>query len=450
MPQIEFGISSYERGRGDMPELPVINMFAEEGASEGKGAILQSRPGLDDRGANMGSGPVQQLFQRDGVLDGALFGVSDGKLYQWGASLGSINGDGFASLAGYENFLFANAGASLWGYNGTTLAAIAFPDGADVTKVIVGASRAIAIRKDTGQFYWSGVLESDIEGLDFATAENQPDRLLDMLFIDDVLMLFGAETVEFWPNTNDADLPFQPLEGRVIEKGIKATGCATGIGSTFAWVTNQNQVCLQDENTILSNPGLEEKIEASAECRLFTFLLGGIEFLALRIDGETHVWSWRTKVWNQWTSHGEGNWFPQCFAGGVFGSAVDGRTAIWGAGHQDFGSVLERRFRGGFPINSGGARIDNLQLRCNVGQTPFLEGDYAEPVVEMRVSRDAGKTWGNWRPTSLGRQGNYRKRVQWRSLGSASRPGLLVEFRVTAPIDFRVSEVLVNEGHGGR
>lgn len=450
MPSIQFGLSSYERGRGDLPELPVINMFAEEAPTEDTGVVLQSRPGLSDRSADMGNGPVDCLFQRDLVLSSALFGVSGGHLYQGTTDLGAIDGDGPFSMAGYENALFIAGGAGLWLWNGTALSQVSFPDSADVSKVIVGASRAICIREDTGKFYWSDSLETDVEALDFATAENQPDRLKDCLFVDDVLVLFGAETVEFWPNTQDDDLPFQPLEARVIERGIKATGCAVQIGSTFAWVTSENQVCLGDENNILSNPGLEERIEASETCRLFTFTIGGVEFLALRLDDETQVWGWRSKLWSEFQSYGQTNWIPQCFAGGVFGSAVDGRTIEWGTGHLDFGGVLERRFRGGFPINSGGLIVGNVQLRCNVGQTPFLTGDYTEPVVEMRLSRDAGQTFGSWKAVSLGSQGNYRTRVQWRALGQASQPGFLAEFRTTDPVPLRVSDVLINEQWGGR
>ena len=449
MASIDFGLSSYERARGDLPELPVINMFAEEAPTEGK-VILQSRPGLVDREKGMGEGPIDVLFQRDLVLNGALFGVSDTKLYRRTDPVGQLNGTGPFSIAGYENYIFVAGGRRLFGYNGTTFEQITFPDDAYVSKVLIAASRLVAISKDTGTFYWTPPLGLEIDPLDFATAENAPDRLLDALFIDDVLLLFGSETVEFWPNTNDPDLPFQPLEGRVIEKGIRATGCAVGIGSTFAWVTNENQVCIADENTVLSNEGLEEKIAASTKCRLFKFLIGSTEFLALRIDTETHVWNSRIKRWSQFASNEQDNWLPQAFAGGVFGSAIDGRTFAWSDGYADPDGELERRFRGGFPLNSGGVRIDNVQLRTNVGQTSFLNGEFAEPVMEMRLSRDVGQTWGPWKQASLGRQGEYRKRVQWRSCGMASQPGFLAEFRCTAPVSLRVSDVLLNEGGAGR
>lgn len=443
--RLQFGLSSFQRARGNLPELPVINMFAEEAPTEESGVILQSRPGLADRSADMGSGPIDGLFKADGVLDGALYGVSGSQLYREATVIGTIDGTGPVSMAGFEDKLFINAGASIWVYDGSALTSIAFPDGADVRKILVGASRLIAIRADTEKFYWSDVLSSNIDALSFASAENQPDRLRDALFMDDILILFGAETVEFWPNTSDNDLPFQPLEGRVFERGIKATGCATKFGATFAWVTNDNQVCVSDPDGIISRAGLEALIEASVATRLWTFQLEGTEFLALRIDAGTWVYSARSKMWSQMASNGEDNWIPQCFAGGVFGSAIDGKTLAWSTGHQDLGSVMERRFRAGVPLNSGGVTVDNLIVRTNPGNTPFLSGDYVDPVIEMRRSLDGGRTWGNWRQKTLGEQGKYRKLVQWTGCGMFGHPGILVEFRVTDPVPFMVSDVRVNE-----
>jgi hypothetical protein len=111
---------------------------------------------------------------------------------------------------------------------------------------------------------------------------------------------------------------------------------------------------------------------------------------------------------------------------------------------------MERRWVGGFPINGEPVGVSNLRIRCNPGQTDFLEGDYANPTIEVRLSRDAGQTWGLWKQTSLGRQGEYSKRIEWRALGLASYPGFLAEFRLTDPVPLRVSGVFINEPSGGR
>lgn len=448
--RLQMGVNAAERSRGDLPALPVVNMFVEQAPTENTGIVLQSRPGLSDREIDMGEGPVRALFKADGVLDGALYGVSSSRLYRGAVSLGAIGGTGPVSMAGYEDYLFACAGAQIWGYNGTTLTTLSFPDNANVTKVVVGGSRLIAIRADTEQFYWSDVLSTTINALSFATAEQQPDRLKDILFWSDSLILFGNETIEFWPNTADPNLPFQVLEGRTFRKGIKGTGCATLFGPSFAWVSNTNQVCIEGPDNIISGPGMEAKIEASASVRLWTFQLEGTEFLALTLDTETWVYSYRSRLWSQMESAEADNWIPQCFAGGVFGSSIDGKTMAWGDAWEDLGGTMERRFRAGAAFDAGGLLLSKVQLRTNPGATGYLTGAYANPTIEMRSSRDGGRTWGkNWRTAKLGEQGQYRKQVQWLACGIASRPGVLLEFRVSDPVDLRVSDVLVNEGWGG-
>lgn len=215
-------------------------------------------------------------------------------------------------------------------------------------------------------------------------------------------------------------------------------------------MTNEHNVCLSDENTIVSGAGLQARIEASVSCSLFTILIDGTEYLALRIDGETQVYNPRTGMWSEFVSYGYGNWIAQCAAGPIMGAAEGGKTLVWGVDHLDLGGVLERRFRAGVNINGTGFTAHRLQLRVNVGQTPYLTGSYAEPQVEVRLSPDAGQTWDDWEATDLGAQGDYRALPEWRALGLASYPGFFAEFRCTDPVPFRVSDVLLNENYGGR
>lgn len=449
MPPLSYGLSSYERAEGDLAALPVENMYVEQSGSEGN--VLQSRPPLVDRSANMGSSAVKALFKRDGVVSGALMGVAGGRFYEGTTDEGAVNGSGPVSIAGNETGVMIAAGANLYKYSGTgTLATVSFPDSANVIKVVEASSRFIAIREGSGRFYFTPPLNVTLDGLDFATAESQADRLLDALPIDDALILFGTETVEFWPNTGDSNAPFVPLQGRVYERGIKATGCATALGSTFAWVTDQNTVCVQDESNVVSNQGLQEAIAASTNVRAFNFFIDGAEFLAIRLDDETQCYNTRTGTWSKFLSEGEANWAAQCHAKGIFGSGIDGKTLEFGTGKQELGGELVRLFRAGWPLNGGGVLINRLSLRTNPGNTPFLTGDYIEPVVEMRYSHDQGNTWSNWKAASLGAQGEYKTRVEWRALGMASQPGFLCEFRCADPVPFRVSGVFANEPWGGR
>lgn len=445
MPQLKYGTTEYNRDRGNLPELPVVNMTVEQGLTE-EAPILQSRPGLANTGVTMGAGPVKRLYQIDGVLAGDMYGVSANAFYKAGSSLGAMNGSGPASIAGFENRIFATQGQSLYQYDGATFATLATPGSVNVASLCVGTSRLIIISKDTGRIYWSDVLSNTIDTLSFATAENTPDRLKECLFIGDTLHLFGSETVEFWPAaTSNPNLPFQPLVGRTYQVGIRGTGCATAFATTFAWITNNNQICVGDPQNPVSDAGLDEKIAASTNASLWTFVLDGTEFLACTLDTQTYVFSKRSSQWSTFASNGVANWIPQCYSDGVFGSSVNGALMAWTALHEDFGGVLERRFRAGLAIAVGTVPMMNIELKANAGRTPFTVGDYATPEVLMRVSRDGGDTWGAWKTISLGTQGQYRKNLRWTSLGHFGHPGILVEFKVTDPVPFRVSDLYMND-----
>lgn len=448
MADFVYGISTFQRRRGDFPQLPVVNMLGENIPVE-PGVTLQSRPGLENSAVTMGTGPVRELFQIDGVLNNGLFGVSGNKLFNGNTEVGTVDGSGNVSFCGYEDYVFVNAGEAIYRYDGTTFDQIIFPDDADVSKVTVGASRLIALRKDTGTFYWSEPLGVTIPSLNFATAENVPDKLLDFLFIADRLYLFGSKTVEIWPAGTDQDLPFQPLPGATFPVGIKAVGCATQVDRTFAWITNYNEVCLGSPENIISDPELQVRISNTSNVRLWRFFVDDNEFLAVTLDDETWVYGIRNQLWSTFKSYGQDNWVCTCYENGKFGTATSGTLAQWSDDYSDFGGIIERTFNGWVSLTGEPLWLANVVLRTNAGTTPFLSGEYSNPVVELRTSQDGGKTWQPWQAQRLGVQGNYRARTMWSSLGQFGYPGVLVQIRNSDPVPFRVSGLTYNEPFGG-
>lgn len=358
-----------------------------------------------------------------------------------GGTLGSITGDGTPiSMAGFEDRLFITAGGDVYEWNGSTLSTVTLPDGFEVSSLCVGASRLIVVKKDTGRFYWSDVLTDTVNALSFATAEQSPDRVKQVLYLGDTLILLGAETVEFWPVNTDSDLPFTPLVGQTYQVGIRDTGCACIWNGNLAWITNRNQICVSSPDNFASTPSLEEKLTNSTTAKLWTFLLDGVEYLAVRMDTDTWVFSSRTSQWSQFESDSQTNWLPQCYADGYFGTSLDGKLAQWSADYSDFDGTLERRFRAGMPIDSGTLPLFSVLLRTNSGYAP------SDPcTVQLRTSKDGGQNWSSWKDKTLGSNGQYTHIVRWRALGFFSYPTVLLEIRVTDQVPFRVSNLVANE-----
>lgn len=445
-------LTNYEQDTGNVPEMPVENLIAETVPTEGK-AIFQSRPGLVVE-RTYGTDPIRAVYSEPNIFNEDTFVVAGNTLYREGTSLGTINGTGVVSFAGFINCLYIAAGSSLWKYNGTTLTAVTLPDSFSVLKVLVAASRLVLIKKDTQTFYWSDTLSDTVAALSFAEAENFPDRILDMILLGDTIIFFGQGTVEFWIISGaDPDLPFVPVVGRVFSKGISHTGSVARLISSdsFAWITDTHQICLNKPSTVISNGNLEKQLASSTNPKLWTFILYETEYLAVTTDTDTWVFQpSENGLWTKFSTYGITGWEAGCYSNNVFGSKLTGRTLRWSDEYVDEGyASLVRLFRVWQPLSPQSILVNNVTVGMNTGTTPHLTGAFADPLMEMRASRDGGNTWSTWIAASTGAQGAYRKYVRWLSCGIFSYPGLMMEFRCSSPTPLRVSNVYVNEPYGG-
>lgn len=441
-----------------MPQAPLVNMMLEHALTEPAQFSLISHPGLAEEGTELGNGPVAALFRKDGVVTGDVVAVSAGDLYVDGASEGAVSGSLVPSIAGNEMGVVAAAGGGAVFFDGTDFSAVDFPDSANVRKVIEQGGRFLFLRDGTGAVYFTEVLadmlngsgEVEVDGLNFFTAESEPDQLLDAVAFEDALALGGTETIEFWVKTGDAELPYTPSTGRVFQKGVKATGCMVAFDNSFAWVS-PDHIVYRAGNVPerISDAGIEELIAASTTCRTDAYFFEGHEFLKIKLDAVTLEYDAQTRQWAE-RKTGVGNFQGgPVIAGPIFGSTEDGNLLVPSA-YADLDGDHERSFCVHFPVDGGAVPVDNLRLRTNPGQTDYLTGDYTDPSIELFQSYDGGMTFDTPLEENLGEQGEYRREVEWRALGFADPPGFFAKLRVTDPVSFRCSGAVVNEPHGGR
>lgn len=456
MTDIFYGVGAYKRNNGNMPEMVLKNMFLEQSPTSETGTILLSREGLATY-SNIGSGPIRGLFCHENVFDGEVFCVSGNTLYRGVNVVGPIAGNGPVSFAaGSSTELVINAGTLIYRYNGVTpLDIISFPDDQDVSHVVFHDGLYIAIVAGTDKWFWSDVLDADTwEPLNFASAEASPDVLRDIRISGDFLYLIGAETIEKWANTGDADIPYSRIEGSILKRGALTSECTVDIDDTIVLVGNDGIVyVLSNELNRVSDHAIEEKITTSTIVKAFGFIYQGHPFYCLRLDTGTFLFDLVTNQWCEFSSYGRSNWQAQCACVSnlqpLFGDDTSG--TIWSFGnYSDNSNPLERIFTAVFPIKGGIVIVDNLNVEANTGWTELLAGQGSNPKVEMRSSRDAGATWSDWQQTDLGQQGRYRTRTRWRRCGMFDVPGGMFQIRITDPVPFRVSSVSINDEGGGR
>ncbi len=453
MPDIAFGHSAYRRDHGRLPEIKLENMIVEKTQTAKGGVAIISRRRLVET-AVRGIGPINGIFTRAGTIGGAVFTVSGSDFYRGDIYIGSIAGSGPVSWAASATEVVVTRGASAYSYNGTDLARIVFPDNAPVTAVTFIAGLFVFARANSHKYYWSVVLNArTINALDFASAESMPDLLLDVLAVADSLVLCGQETIETWVPTGEVALPFSRVVQRLYSKGVAATGSAAEVDNTLMFIGNDAIVYrLSDVPQRISDHGIEERITASATASLFSYIHEGHTMTVVRLGEGSWAYDSSTGQWCKLTSRDHVNWRARCatMQGDVplFGDSASG--TVWKFGEWDqAGEDVTFIWTAVFPAE-GPVVVNTLDVEAEIGWTPAEEGEAADPIIEMRASRDAGATFSAWRTEKLGRQGEFRSRVRYRRAGMFDPPGGLFEFRVYHPVSCRVTRVAINDPGGGR
>jgi hypothetical protein len=400
----------------------------------------------------VGSGPINGMFAKAGTFGGDKFALSGSTLYRVASSLGTVTGTGVARFAGGYGETLVTRGGTLYSYNGTDLADSTFAgdQSNSVASVCFINSLFVAIDAGSARFYWSAPLDGrSWDVLDFATAEREPDSLLDIARLGNNIWLFGQNTVEAWAHTGAADLPFTSIPSVLFDKGIHSTGAMVPADNSLFFISQDNMPYrIGEVPQPIGHNGIVERISDSSAARMFTFWHGGHELVAIRLDTMTLVYDCATQEWCEFQTSG-GNWIAAHAAmqgdTAYFGSSADGSLMTF-SGWQDLGDALERRFSFAQQLDAA-TSINSVRLWCNGGQTDDLTFD---PVIELRLSDDAGQTWSEWDQDTLGMTGNYRTVPEWRALGMYDFPGVMGEVRVTDAVPFRLSAVKVNDPSAGR
>jgi hypothetical protein len=442
MPSIAYGTSAYRRS--EFPELRLVNMFVEKAATSESQIALISRPGLVQQ-RTVGTGPIRGMFSQAGTFGADLFSVSADKLYRNSAALGRVIGSGTVSSAGGYNEVCVTAGELLYSYNGTDLADTGFTGIAsnNVAACCFINSSFVAIEKDSARYFWSDALDGRTwDPTNFITAEREPDNLLDVAPLGNNLWLFGEQSVEVHSDTGGTSARFVPIETLGYNKGIHSTGCVCNADNALFFIGSDKAVYrVAEAPQRVSVHWIEAAIERSSTASISSYRHEGHEFVLVALDSLKIQYDCATQEWSEF----EGP--IACSAGGLFGT--DSNVIAGFGGLDDLGVPLERLFTAAAQLDEP-ASIDRVTLWANTGATPVLSGQGSNPLIEMRYSRDQGKTWSLWLPASLGAEGQYRVRADWRRLGMFDLPGALFEFRCTDPVPLRISAVKVNAAGGGR
>lgn len=180
-----------------------------------------------------------------------------------------------------------------------------------VSHVCLMNQHVIANQLNSGKFYFSGYNTTTGEfdpatwnALDFATAENKPDKITGLFQAWQELLLVGTSTIEFW--RYDGETPFSPLTGLVLNHGTIAPYTFKFLENSWIWIDEQRYIrqLAGRETKIISTPidNLIRKNTNISNSTAEVILVNGKLLYLLNLGGEdfTLIYDSTKDRWFKW------------------------------------------------------------------------------------------------------------------------------------------------------
>lgn len=172
-----------------------------------------------------------------------------------------------------ETAVFSGSGiafgtATITGAGVHVLHGVEMPDGVGAQSCASLAGFILVSVAQSDRFYWLEPGEVVIDALNFATAESQPDNIIDMLSVGDNVWMLGDGSTEVWYATGVAATPFAPTQGRTYARGV-IEGTAVRVKDQVILVGTDGIVyAIGGGVQRISHHGIEEKIRLQLEREL--------------------------------------------------------------------------------------------------------------------------------------------------------------------------------------
>lgn len=417
---------------------------------------LHSFPGLKEFAAGNG------VFRGFGTHQGTLYVVLGSSLYMVSASgslttKAGIPGGGRCILQSDGYKLFIATGTTQYVYD-TSLSTVAVVDSGawnaflNSQMVYSGADATFWVA-DPGE-------GETVNGLNYATAEADPDGIVRGYVYNDLLYLFGERVTETWYNSGVGNPPFDRITG-----GTLPLGC----GAKFSIAHNDQFIYLLGDDRIIyqvkgqnfrpvTSLGVSHAIDsyldvsdASGMCVRFE----GQDYYVLTFNsaGKTWVYCQANEAWFELGYGVDSDLWRGAAAVYHYGKTIvadhsNGKLYTLDLDtFTDNGTAILRQ-RDTAPIHSGlygekGKRLfmSRLELIMETG-TGLVTGQGADPRIMMQFSDDGGITWSSESMGATGALGQYQYRVEWFQLGMFfSR---IFRFKVSDPIKVTLFEAIAD------
>lgn len=454
MVSIPFPLSTSPGARGQESAGRIINGYAEPlGKGARTQAVYKRCPGMTEFSATVETGLRGAL-----EISGAVRAIFANRVLL-------INSSGvestIATLSGTARFIVArnnNATPQMvavgddGAFEITSAAVNSYPD------VDVGSPNSVCFldgyfffSRGNGTCIASGLNTTAINSLDFITAESNPDGLTRAIPFKSQLLLFGADSCEFWSGNpvNATGFPFNRVTS--VPYGLKGryaiAGHEQGFGTHLLWAGKDNGVYMLQNGYIpekVSPPDLDRLIEAvtnTDKLEAFCYTSAGRSVWGISSDDWTWEFNLNSLKWNERASHLINRWRGTqtffAFNRWMVGDRSTGNIyEVDPDATQEGGNPLRFRLESGpisqFPNRVGVARID-VDVTTGVGDARGTDPIQTDPNIELSYARDC-LNFDDPRILKLGRQAVAQQRVSSYRFGLSGPQGGRVRIDINDPV----------------
>lgn len=329
--------------------------------------------------------------------------------------------------------------------------------GADTVQFIDGY---FAFNKTgTGQFQITQLYGTNIDSLDFATAEGAPDLLLSLLVDHREIWLFGETSTEVFFNSGNPDFPFERIQGAFIEQGCAAKFSPAKLDNTVYWLSadERGQGMVQRAQGYQPQRVSTHAVEYAmaqyttiSDAIGYTYQQEGHSFYVLNFPTANATWvydastdEWHERAWRNPANAVLGRHRSNCqvaFAGeNLVGDWENGNVYVLDLDtYTDNGDLIPAIRQTPYMASDNNLLFFNrlwIDMEVGVGT---INGQGSDPEVMLDWSNDGGNTWSNELRAKMGKLGERMARVMFRRLGKSR----FRVFRLT--ITDPVKRVLIN------
>ena len=472
--------STYVARSVNAADARMVNLFPEIVPEAGKEpAFLQRAPGLRLL-ATVGSGPIRGEWS----FGGYGYVVSGSRLYKIDSNytatlLGSVSGtSGPVSMADNGTQLFIACNGPSYIYNSSTNVLGQITDTDFPGAVTVGyLDGYFVFNEPYSQKIWvTSLLDgTSIDPLDFASAEGSPDGVVGIIVDHREVWVYGTNSVEVWYDTGATDFPLQRIQGAFNEIGCVAAYSIAKMDNGLFWLGRdaRGQGIVYRANgytgTRISTHAIEWQIQQYGDLSDaigYTYQQDGHSFYVLIFPSANATWVYdvATQAWHERAGWSNGEFTRhrsncQMFFNNevIVGDYENGNIYAFDLDYYSDNGNIQKWLRSWRALPTGQNNLRRtahhslqIDMESGVGLNAGPEGSPVQgedPKVMLRWSDDGGHTWSNYYESSVGRIGQYYRRVFFRRLGMTLKlRDRVYELSMTDPVKTAImgAELLIS------